>query len=193
MSNAIEFLTALAHQMQHQHNAYTSYPIFTVEEHRMVTGLDTEYIDQIGWFDAESGSLAEGEEAQLLEAAYQETGEFPDDWHRTGYDCRWEQIASFFTRTAAEDFIERQQHNHRMGLRVYVESGYRNNEWKELRRLLSGPVADCVVALQEVTAELQQLHAHHYQHCQGGCPAQSAIHMAQNALNDLNDFQDPYR
>ncbi len=193
MSKAIDFLTALAHEMQHQNNAYTSYPIYAVEERRMVTGIDTEYTEQIGWFDDDSGSLTEGDEAMLLEAAYQETGEIPENWHRTGYDYRWEQVAAFFTRKAAEDFIERQSHNHRMGLRVYVDSGYRNPEWKELRRLLSGPMADCIVALQEVTAELRQLHAHHYQHCQGGCPAQSAMHMAQAALNDLDNYQDPYR
>lgn len=187
-----DFLDNLGHQLRSQDNCYTSFPIYEVQEHRLIAGIDPDYTEKIGWFHSDSGSLADDEEAALLEAGYDETGEVPQDWHRTGYDHRWEQIATFMTRDAAEDFIKRQKHNH-SELRVYVNSAYRNPEMRELRRLLAGPVQDCIAALREVTAELVQLHAHHYSNCEGGCPADTYVRKAQAAMNALNEFQDPYR
>lgn len=187
-----DFLQELAHQMRSQDNRCTSYPVYTVQEKMLITGIDTDYTERTGWFHAE-GQQAEGEEAAMLEAGYQETGNEPEDWYRTGYLHRWEQVAAFFTLSAAENYIQANTHRHKGELRTYVESGYRNPEWKELRRLLSGPIQECVKALQEVTIELHQLHAHHYSDCQGGCPAHSYIDKAHAALDAIKTFKDPYR
>lgn len=192
MINSIEFLNALAHNLRHQDNLYTRQPIYDVQEHKLITGIDTDYTDQIGWFDTDGGSQADDEEAAEMEAKYDETMDVPEGWVRTGYDYRWEQVASFFTQKAAEKYMATNSHRHEGELRMYVSSAYRNPEWAELRRLLSGPLLDCLFALQDVTEELRQLHAHHYASCEGGCPANSYIERAKEALANLDTYKDPY-
>jgi len=60
-----------------------------------------------------------------------------EDWTRTGFRWRWEFVQAFFTRQAAEEYLQSQAHN--LGeARVYVESAYRNREWQRLRELLLG-------------------------------------------------------
>jgi hypothetical protein len=41
--------------------------------------------------------------------------------------------------------------------------------------------------LEVVTNELAQLHAHHYQNCNGGCPSDAYIKAARAVLARLND------
>ncbi len=41
---------------------------------------------------------------------------------------------------------------------------------------------DLLEALENVTAELRQLHAHHYGKCEGGCPAETYIAQATEAI-----------
>ncbi len=38
-------------------------------------------------------------------------------------------------------------------------------------------------ALRLCLAELEQMHAHHYPNCEGGCPAHEAINAARKALS----------
>lgn len=152
MSQGIEFLNTLAYNLRRQDNAYTSYPIYEVQEAILIAGLDTAYTETIGWFHTDN-FMADEAEAAELEAEFEKTGDEPPDWTRTGYDHRFQQVQSFLTLSAAEDYIKTNSHRHKGDLRVYVESAYRNTEWKELRRMLSGPVQDCIGALQAMLDE----------------------------------------
>ena len=127
-----------------QDNECTANPLFLVEQRHRVYGFDTAYSDdKVAWVDSEGE--ATGEERDALEAKYQETGDEPEGWHRTGYADEWRFVQPFFTRAAAERYIEENRHRLK-DPRVFVDSAYRNKEWQavetHLRGLIAGPVGD---------------------------------------------------
>ena len=58
-----------------------------------------------------------------------------EGWHKTYYKDIWHNKQPFFTRIAAQRYIDCNGHNlgGRENCRIYVESGYRNDEWLMLR------------------------------------------------------------
>jgi len=82
-----------------------------------------------------------------LEEMHANGEEIPEGYFRTGAAMQWFMREAFFTRFAAEQYIATQAHRHSGQLRMYVESAHRNPQLRELRRLLSGPVLECVEAL----------------------------------------------
>lgn len=110
----------------------TADPIFTVEKQRVIAGIDTDYTDQVGWFDTDSGFRIADDEAESFEGNYSDTGEEPEGYVRTGYLEEWEHCATFITMQAAQEFAKAKGENYR----VYVDSGCRNHEWKALRAFL---------------------------------------------------------
>jgi hypothetical protein len=196
MNNAIEFLEDLATKLREQDNVCTSYPIYTVQEQVTINGLDTAYTGEIGWFyDGEMvGDTAFDEPTHSeLEAAHDRGEDPPDEYIRTGIAHYWHMIEPFLTMDAANNYIQSNGHRHSGELRVYVESAHRNPEMRELRRLLSGPIVECIRSLFVVKDELKQLHAHYYDDCNGGCPTAQYIKRAEAAFSNLETFQDPYR
>lgn len=110
----------------------TADPIFMVEKRRLLSGLDTDYTENIGWFN--DGERVDAEESAQLEAAYEETGEVPQDYVRTGIAEEWEHHATYITQEGAQAFVDAKGED----FRVYVDSGYRNKEWRDLRAFLLG-------------------------------------------------------
>jgi hypothetical protein len=78
---------------------------------------------------------AHGEERAALEAEYEETGEEPDQWTRSGAKDTWEFVTVCFTEAAAKAFIKANAHRLKEP-RVYVDSAYRNEEMNAVRKLL---------------------------------------------------------
>lgn len=196
---ATEFLANLAKQLNEQDNVCTSLPIYTVQEEVRIVGIDPDYTDSRLWIDDADSEIVnddnrdDGEPTNAQLDAMWDNGDDTDGYTRTGYIDQWEMRESFLTMDAAKDYIAGNSHRHRGALRVYVESAHRNPEMRELRRLLAGPVSECVAALAEVTAELRQLHAHHYASCKGGCPADAYLQRADAALESLDTFVDPFK
>ena len=114
----------------------TASPLFCVEKRRIVTGIDTDYTDSIAWID-EDGHILDDDEATPLESAYDETGEVPDDYTRTGYMEKWEHVDTYLTPQAAEARI-----NEGKDGRVNVNSAYRNSEMRAVRDFLMSLAAD---------------------------------------------------
>lgn len=112
----------------------TADPIFTVQKRTLITGIDTDITDKIAFFCHDSGGMVIGDEAVAMEAAYQEDFKVPDGYSRCGYDHEWRHVASYFTKPAAEAFIAGKRHEGEM--RVYVDSAYRNHEWREVQAFL---------------------------------------------------------
>lgn len=136
----------------------TSDPIFTVEKRNLITGLDLDYTDNIGWFC--EGEQIDDEDAAVLEAAYQESRNVPDNYTRTGIEETWEHFATYVTLEAAREFVSKKGDQYR----VYVDSGCRNHEWKALRAFLlqiaAKPVLAAPVAAQpDLTQQDATLHA----------------------------------
>lgn len=104
-------------------------PIFTVEKRRVISGIDTEYTENIGWFH--DGEQVTGDAAADLDADYEKTGDVPVDYTRTGIHEEWQHVASYFTQEAAQAFAKDDS-----DYRINVDSAYRNHEWKAVRALL---------------------------------------------------------
>ena len=131
-------LMHLAHELRTQDNACTADPIFYVEEQRRIYGIDVDYDPQIAWLHADEPVEVDPEEANRLEAAYQETHREPEGFMRVGYHEHWGFVQPFFTRMAAESYIKNNGHQHDGQLRVFVGALYRNHEMIALRKHLMG-------------------------------------------------------
>lgn len=159
MSAAIDFLKELADLLVNQDNHFTASPNYCIQEHRIISGIDEDYGGEIGWFDDDNGILAEGEEADELEAAYQETGEASDGWIRCGYKREWAYTGiSFLTDAEALAYVAKRGHRHNGEIRVYTDSHCYNAEMKEVRRLLAGPVVECINALAMFNKAITKAH-----------------------------------
>lgn len=194
--NPIDFLKTLAERLQTQDNLCTASPNYTIQEHRLICGIDEDYGGNVGWF-GEEARYPEDENSRkhrALERYYDRYGKEPDGWTRCGYEFKWRYTGiSFLTHDAATEYVKNNRRRHEYEIRVYVDSHYRNPEMREVRRLLSGPVLACIAALRDVTAELQQLHAHHYRDCEGGCPAHTYLQAATAALDSLTTQPEPHQ
>jgi hypothetical protein len=92
-------------------------------------------VSDIAWlFD---GDELDEADAEKMEAAYDETGDIPDNYTRTAYVDRWDFVTACFTEQGCKDYLAVNKHNLKEH-RIYAESGYRNKEWIALRKFLLG-------------------------------------------------------
>lgn len=132
-----QLLRGLAENLRTQDNAITENPIFLVQQRRRIWGYNSDDYSQedcvvgIAWFN-EDDDEADDKQVKSLRRYWSMHHETPEGWRRVGFIDIWEFVQPFFTRAAAELYIEQNHHNLR-DPRVYVASGYRNEEWKFLR------------------------------------------------------------
>jgi len=130
----------IAERLRTQDNRCTAIPVFIVKENKRIYGFDPTYADgdDIAWIDsANDCAEADSEERAKLEAEWDGTGEEPDGWTRTAYQDRWEFVTACFTEEGCKEYLRRNGHNHG-ATRIYVASGYRNDEWDAVREHLKG-------------------------------------------------------
>lgn len=126
----------ISQRLRTQDNRCTDLPIFLVQAKRRIHGLDTQYSDDVVWVDSD-GNDADETLHKELEAKYDETGdESLDGYTRTSYIDIWEFKTACLTEQGAKDYIAQMAH-HLNEPRIYVESGYRNDEWRDVRAYLS--------------------------------------------------------
>ncbi len=125
-------LSSLARQLRTQDNLATSIPIFVVQQQRRTYGIDTAWSDHVCWLHSDELDEVEPGLASSLEAGWHDGAGEPRGFFRTGYRDDWEFVTACFTWRGCEDYILANGHNLRSP-RIYVESGYRNREWEELR------------------------------------------------------------
>ena len=129
-------LRKISERMKGQDNRITSHPIFVVQQRRRICGMDTQWGGDVTWlFDGEEIIDANDDQIQKVKEYYEEHGEEPEGWVRTGYVDIWEMVQHFFSQKAADEYIERNRHN-MTDPRVYVGSARRNNEWQAVRSVL---------------------------------------------------------
>jgi hypothetical protein len=128
----------IAGRLRTQDNRCTREPAYVVQQKHRVTGLDPRFCcdDEIAWWNGADMYEAVGDERARLEAAYQETGDEPDAWTRTGARDTWEFVTVCLTEAAALAYIEANAHRLNEP-RVFVESFYRNEEMIAVRQLLA--------------------------------------------------------
>lgn len=107
---------AIGHELRTQDNRITSHPIFFVQQKRRFYGVGG--TDNKVW-------MRDGEEC---------------DPHTrgsvlVGYIDTWVNVQPFFTEAGAKSYLECNGHNLKEP-RIYVESGWRNEEWQAVRNFL---------------------------------------------------------
>ena len=116
-----------------QDNCATDQPIFLVEEEDIVYGVDLDRTSNYIWVD-KNNEQASQLEAEALDA-HEYKGNDIGGWEKVGYITRWKFVTCCFTHVAAEDYIRQNKHN-LTNPRIYVASGYRNNEFIAVRSML---------------------------------------------------------
>lgn len=130
-------IPTISHNLHTQDNRITETPIFVVQQKRRIYGFEEGYTYDSVWVD-QDGECADDKAAELEAADI--AGEFPrneddEDYRRVWYRDEWVFVQPFFTEQGAKDYIAINGHNLREP-RIYVESGYRNEEWRIVREHL---------------------------------------------------------
>lgn len=126
----------IGQRLREQDNRCTELPIFLVQTKRRIYGLDTQYSDFHVWVDSD-GNEADEAEQKRLDAKYEDDGnDSQDDWTRTSYLDVWEVATVCLTEQGCKNYIAKMAHRLHEP-RIYVESGYRNDEWRDVREYLS--------------------------------------------------------
>lgn len=123
----LDDLAAIGGELLTQDNAITNEPVFCVQNRVRIYCIDPNRADGGTAWISDDGRVADEETAARL------TNEGPrPGWELWGYIDTWDFERAFFTRAAAERYIASNRHN-LTEPRVYVHTGYRNQEWIALR------------------------------------------------------------
>jgi hypothetical protein len=142
-----------------QDNRITDQPMFIVQQRRRMYGLDTGYCENFIWLCSEDEyNEASAEEADTLEAEYQDTGRVKDGWQRTGYTDQWEFVTACFTEQGCIDYLKLDGHNLKEP-RIYAEGSYRNDEFRIVRNALIALARRAALANQPALTDWQAAHA----------------------------------
>lgn len=133
-----ERLRKIGHEIRTQDNLATENPIFMVQQRRRLYGMSWEYTDNCTWVHEDGGEEIDEDGRVELEESWQTNGcTYIDGCHRVGYVDIWENVQPFFTRKGAEEYLRVNGHNLRPETRIFVESGWRNREWADIRATLA--------------------------------------------------------
>lgn len=133
------FLATLGERLRTQDNRITAEPIFIVQQRKRIYGLDTQWSDSedsVAWLFENEEWPADDADRIEAEAYFEEHGEEPDGWTRTGFVDEWVFVTACFTEQGCKDYLAVNGHNLKEP-RIYVESGWRNAEWIALRKWLT--------------------------------------------------------
>jgi hypothetical protein len=156
----------MSEELRTQDNAITANPIFMVQQKKRIYGFDGGYTDHFVYLDTENDHVEVSEQEQR--EAYAKSPEKDvlvfEDWRddqyeRTGYLDHWENVQPFFTRKGAEEYIRINGHNLKSP-QIFVESGFRNHEWEEVRALLMREPSATAKWLREFAAQRHEATKH---------------------------------
>jgi hypothetical protein len=126
----------IAQRLREQDNRCTELPIFLVRTKRRIYGFDPQYSDVHVWIDSD-GNEADEVEQKDLDARYEDNySETHNDWTRTSYLDIWEVATVCLTEKGCKDYIAKMAHRLHEP-QIYVESSYRNDEWRDVLEYLS--------------------------------------------------------
>lgn len=129
----MNILKQIKSELKTQNNCYTADPIFLVQEQERIYGMDPEYAEEYIWYDVENCEEASDEEVAELDRLDDELERIPSRWIKSYYFDKWMTVQSFFTKKAAQEYVDTRYYRHTGKLRVYVDSLYNNPEMKAVR------------------------------------------------------------
>jgi hypothetical protein len=98
-------------------------------------GIDPSLVDDVVLVDAEDREVTDEDTLKEINEHWEQHGCDPEHITRTGYCDVWEFVQPFFSEKAAKAYIA--ANRHRMtDPRIYVDSAYRNPEWKAIQGIL---------------------------------------------------------
>jgi len=132
----VEKMQQIGALIRTQSNAHmTANPLYVVyEKERIYTDHNP---DEYEWFHQDSQSVADKQEHERLEAAFDDMEETPEGWLRLGYIERDRFVTACFTRKATEHYLAINGRNLKKP-HVYVHSLFRNEEMQAIRDFLMG-------------------------------------------------------
>jgi len=123
-------IPTLAELLKTQDNRATADPLFIVQEKVRDWGYSSEYAELYVWIHNETGREANEEIVAKLELG---VPVYDDGYYvKYYYKERWEFVTACLTEVGCQYYIDANRHNLNEP-RVYVASGYRNQEWIALR------------------------------------------------------------
>lgn len=157
----------IGQRLRTQDNRITSDPIFIVQQLHRQVGMDPSYCSSTLWYSSDDQEEASPEKTRAIkeamastELSWSEKDAVAEGYTEVGYVDTWEYVTACFTDAAAQEYIEANAHNLKQP-RVYVASGYRNQEWIAVRKLLMTlPERDAEIRSKTLTEMLQFLETH---------------------------------
>ena len=127
----------IAENLRTQDNRITANPIFVVQQ-KVRRPVPEGYSCDGQWYDTRRGEAVTDIREEIHLSILASQGELDGDRYRwVCYVDDYVFVQPFFTEKGAEHYIKINGHNLRQP-RIYVESGYRNSEWEEVREHLMG-------------------------------------------------------
>ncbi|WP_126962467.1 hypothetical protein [Xanthomonas arboricola] len=139
-------LADIGRLIQAQDSRATAAPIFIVQQKRFYAADPQCDHDRMVWV-SEEGEEAVGEDAERLEAEFDETGSERDGWRRVAEGHYWDFVTACFTEQGCKDYLARDGHNLREP-RIYAAGSYRNKEWRDVRSFLASLSVDAEPPVQ---------------------------------------------
>lgn len=127
-------IPTIASNLATQDNRITANPIFLVQQKRRIYGLEES--DHYIWVDECGEEVHDSDEIAQLDFK-DEGGDLDEGYRKSYYRDEYVFVQPFFTEHGARSYIKINGHNLREP-RIYVESGYRNEEWQTVRAHLMG-------------------------------------------------------
>jgi hypothetical protein len=132
-----ESIRKIIKNLRGQDGRCTNLPIFCVQKKERTYGFDPHWSDEFIWMDRSEEVYDED-----LLAVLNKKDEMHDDIDYRFYKCyyrdTWLSVQPFLTEVGAQAYIDCNAHNlgGKENCRIYVESGWRNAEWQEIRSFL---------------------------------------------------------
>jgi len=134
------FLNILRNELLTQDNRITAYPLFCVQQKRVIPGFSPDCTDLYiyEWIDDPEYCWSTKEKAmeQLLKDGYEEE-DFEDKIEEIGCYEYWDFVTAHLTEKAAQLYIDQNKHN-LTEPRIYVTSQYRCHEFNKVVEYLAG-------------------------------------------------------
>lgn len=134
MNNIPKNIQKLIKNLREQDNRITSNPIFMVQRKERTYGFDMNYSDDHIWLDR-GDEIYDEELIAELNRKDENYDDIDSRYYKCYYRDDWINVQPFFTEVAANQYLDINAHNldGRENCRIYVESGYRNEEWRIIR------------------------------------------------------------
>lgn len=142
-------IPTIAHNLRTQDSRITANPIFIVQQKRRIGGFEIGYSYDYVWVNRDSEEVDEsvGKLLDQAEEDMRESFKHPDDYdgetrpvknyRKVYYRDEYVFVQPFLTEHGAQQYLKINSHNLREP-RIYVEGGWRNEEWEMVRGFLMG-------------------------------------------------------